>query len=627
MNIKLNERHTMLNNRESLVETDWRIAAATARGPSHDRTGDPNQDSFEIRTSPDGRVVVVVVSDGAGSAERSDEGSSTCVKIMSQWLLDIGMNRQADIARTLTHDNQAGQSLLELIAQGLEHVRISLKHTGSDLRLYAHTFTGVLISPVGGLVVQIGDSPVVLARSSRVIGDDREPGVDHFAESRILIPEKGEYANETHFVTQDDWLVRLQPVTLNPDRFDTFMIMSDGAGDLVINRKEIFKPLAGSLMKQLVQARDGYARDTLIEALITDPRCDEVTSDDKTLVVMFSRHLDSLDSRSTSTSTSTSVSPSSEPQHESSAPSKMSIKAQGDLWSCWQSIPLLALGIILGGVLTWNIINTDENGLNSNPVVLHNPEVFIPDCSPIPVVVPQMDTNVQNVKKSLDIIIVLEYIQKAHNQAQAYMEQAKILKEESLGKFSELNQKDRNIHNAEIEETKIKAAKLAGLAHAEAEKARYIAEVLVDFPDHNEKAINLSSRAQNHAIKTDEYAKAISKIFDRPKKLSSTNKPKPPSDHGSTTINTQPSVSPSPIEHPSPPIKSKIEPQKFPSKNDGNKNNIPSAEPATSREYNENVQSTSAPSSEQPPKPGNVDEKHSQDITTVPSTFPATVDN
>ena len=74
--------------------TEWKYIWASAVGTSHSHTGAPCQDSSGCRvfTAGDGtRVLVAVASDGAGSAKRSEEGSSLACSLFlgemeAQWL-------------------------------------------------------------------------------------------------------------------------------------------------------------------------------------------------------------------------------------------------------------------------------------------------------------------------------------------------------------------------------------------------------------------------------------------------------------------------------------------------------------------------------------------------------------
>ncbi|WP_209428461.1 protein phosphatase 2C domain-containing protein, partial [Pararhodobacter sp. SW119] len=66
---------------ERLVEIcrEWTWAGATVQGTSHDKAGEPKQDSAAAAevASQDGSVLVLVVCDGAGTALKGDVGSRT----------------------------------------------------------------------------------------------------------------------------------------------------------------------------------------------------------------------------------------------------------------------------------------------------------------------------------------------------------------------------------------------------------------------------------------------------------------------------------------------------------------------------------------------------------------------
>ena len=58
---------------------NWRVASASARGTSHIKTGKPCQDSV-YHSVTSGGALIAAVSDGAGSAARSEIGSALAVK-------------------------------------------------------------------------------------------------------------------------------------------------------------------------------------------------------------------------------------------------------------------------------------------------------------------------------------------------------------------------------------------------------------------------------------------------------------------------------------------------------------------------------------------------------------------
>ena len=67
----------------------WVTASASVIGSSHVATGVPCQDACVIKTTKADEWVVIVVSDGAGTASRAEEGARHVVKFFSEELLKL----------------------------------------------------------------------------------------------------------------------------------------------------------------------------------------------------------------------------------------------------------------------------------------------------------------------------------------------------------------------------------------------------------------------------------------------------------------------------------------------------------------------------------------------------------
>lgn len=271
----------------------WLTAAASVRGSGHVKLKLPNQDSFFLRTGTDGSVVAVVVSDGAGSAPQAERGSHVCSEIMGQVLLNLGENHAELIGGIFRGDSKAQQLLQEHIIKGLRHVRDHLDPTENTLHEFHHTFTGAVLTTSGGFVAQIGDSPGITAANPKKIKTAGNPDrVDFFADYNIHNAEKGEYANETCFVTQPTWRQNLQ-LTPIPAK-SSLMLMSDGAGDLVMNRGKIFRPFISNVLSRILKEQNDSIRNRIVEESLSHSQADEVTADDKTLIIVCPRNWQSL---------------------------------------------------------------------------------------------------------------------------------------------------------------------------------------------------------------------------------------------------------------------------------------------------------------------------------------------
>ena len=104
---------------------------------------------------------------------------------------------------------------------------------GLKARDFACTFLGVLSSALGTLVMQVGDGGVVLD-----VGSGLETAI---------VPMSGEYANMTHFVTDED-AIGVLTTKVYPDPALRAAVFSDGLQRLAVNMATTTRP-AGSTTK------------------------------------------------------------------------------------------------------------------------------------------------------------------------------------------------------------------------------------------------------------------------------------------------------------------------------------------------------------------------------------------
>lgn len=255
----------------------WLVGAATVRGTGHEKQSLPNQDAFRLLRNEDATILAAVVSDGAGSAPRAEEGARTCAEIMAQRLFETG---------TAVSSGKLSPSVIrDRVLQAIIEVRTTLDPSGLHLKDFHHTLTGLVITPSGGLVVQIGDSPAIITHDGMALDNNGNEGVDFFSRHRILAGDRGEYANETCFLTQPDWESNLRITTVEPD-CGAVLLMSDGAGELILDRGAIYRPFIGTLIANMVKV-DEESRNDILFTNLSHPNADSLTADDKTLLVIF----------------------------------------------------------------------------------------------------------------------------------------------------------------------------------------------------------------------------------------------------------------------------------------------------------------------------------------------------
>ena len=244
----------------------WLVEGASVVGESHVRRGRPNDDAIAIEQS--GKWTAVVLSDGAGSAKRAREGSNLVAGAFCSELLKI-----AD----LLDRSGPGPWLNDAVIHGTLEVRRALAAiAGSyDLQDFHCTLVAVLISDRGGFTVHIGDGAILVGR--KVDEDTSEYGIHSY-------PENGEYANETFFVTEGNWLknIRIKPL----GECEWVILTTDGAAALFLDKDlkcEVIEPL----LKSVLVASENRNLQNFLDEFLDNTYAKNCSNDDKTLAIAF----------------------------------------------------------------------------------------------------------------------------------------------------------------------------------------------------------------------------------------------------------------------------------------------------------------------------------------------------
>ena len=245
----------------------WRVVAASATGRSHLDRGQPCQDAFASTCV--GPVLVAAVCDGAGSASHSDVGAqyvaSAVVSAVSAHPalgsrpLELGVDVLRAIIERAVNDAR-GELAMASVSKGLR------------LADHACTLVGVVAEARGGWFFHVGDGVAACA----------------FAQPQataVSLPANGEYANETWFVTGDNWQQQLRLMRFEGD-IEAVVLMSDGVQPFAMNRdgSELFQPFIGPVIRYLRGVDEAQGSQAL-QATLADPRTDQITGDDKTLLL------------------------------------------------------------------------------------------------------------------------------------------------------------------------------------------------------------------------------------------------------------------------------------------------------------------------------------------------------
>jgi hypothetical protein len=248
----------------------WRFAAAQATGSSHEKLSLPCQDRMTCLVLEGEDSLIAVVADGAGTAGRGHEGAEVAVWTVSsiaQLGVRAGRKDYAEVLRegaTLAH-----QRLIETATE-----------RGCTMRDLACTLLAVIVAPVGGAALQIGDGAIVI-------------GAEALSWRTVFWPQKGEYANTTFFLTDEKSVSRAQTANLPGETLDVAMF-TDGLEPLALQfsaqkAHEPFFRTAFAPLHACVTPGESKALSQSLAQMLTSPGARARTDDDTTLVLATRR--------------------------------------------------------------------------------------------------------------------------------------------------------------------------------------------------------------------------------------------------------------------------------------------------------------------------------------------------
>jgi hypothetical protein len=248
------------------VDIGWRVIGASVQGSSHYKQDLPCQDAHRYRILPNG-IILLAVADGAGSADRGSEGAHCAVTVMIDSL-------EAKLVESVPQNETEWQ---ELLVEAFHQAHEALVHRAEaediPLHTFATTLTCVVISGEWLVVGQIGDGVVaVMAKDGTLF--------------TITQPQRGEYVNETFFLTMIEALQQVE-VQISYQPIQGLVAMTDGlirlALDLTSNKP--YLPFFQPLLAFAAQVEDEAEAHEQLRAFLDSDRVCARTDDDKTLVL------------------------------------------------------------------------------------------------------------------------------------------------------------------------------------------------------------------------------------------------------------------------------------------------------------------------------------------------------
>jgi hypothetical protein len=252
----------------------WHIASASAAGLAHLQQNTQCQDRLAHRTieTAGGEVLIAVVSDGAGSAEKGHCGAELACELFT-----------AEVSAFLSTKNASVKSLSEEFGRRWvsyfqrKSAEVARKE-GFLMGDYASTLVGAAVGTDCAVFYQIGDGGIVFSATGA-------PDSYLFG----IAPQDALYVNMTDFITDEDAAVHLRYNRLE-ERVEDLILFSDGIFPVAVDYRSN-QPHEPFLRPMITPLRNGNGQNgagVLNEKLagfLASPKLNEKTDDDKTIIL------------------------------------------------------------------------------------------------------------------------------------------------------------------------------------------------------------------------------------------------------------------------------------------------------------------------------------------------------
>ena len=250
----------------------WKIVRASVRGTAHEKDGTPCQDFQDVRVieRDSDEILLIAISDGAGSAKHSHVGSKAAV--------DALLNRAAALIKSVQDVSES--DVREWFRETISHLDQTARCHDSDLREFDCTLLFAAVSKGGGAFAQIGDGAWVFERDGTI--------------ETATWPTSGEFVNQTIFVTGGDAFDAFQFRKVNSE-IHRFAGFTDGIQPiaLLLSTKTVHQPFFAPMFEDLDSTDDIEMLNSCLANFLNSRKVNDRTSDDKTLVL--ARHIKTPD--------------------------------------------------------------------------------------------------------------------------------------------------------------------------------------------------------------------------------------------------------------------------------------------------------------------------------------------
>lgn len=247
----------------------WEIVGCSAIGTKHITGGTPCQDAVCYERISD-QIIIGAVSDGMGSARRSDVGS----KLAVQTALSQIKSTQCWLNQP-KNDEGAREIFRSVLGQVQAALKKEAENGGYSVKDLNCTLLAFVATPEWLAAMQVGDGLIVV----------RPKGRDY---QLLFMPDKGEFCNETTSVTSSHALEEME-VCVKSGSYEFICAATDGIENISLVKPENWRPFEGffkPLEEQIMLSTNSIAhKKKEIEDFLNSEQINQKTDDDKTLLL------------------------------------------------------------------------------------------------------------------------------------------------------------------------------------------------------------------------------------------------------------------------------------------------------------------------------------------------------
>jgi hypothetical protein len=250
----------------------WKAVSHSSIGVLHKQNGLPCQDYANYRTLKNG-VIIGAVADGAGSAKYSDVGARLAVETTLTYLMSKFIQKQR-LCQEHFSNEEAKECFDKLLKSRLiGRFKQNAQQEGYSVQDLACTLLCFVATPFWTAAMQIGDGFLVV----------RSQNEDY---KLLFSPDKGEYTNETTFVTSSNAPDDMQ-VSVIHSPLEFICAATDGLERVALRMSDWtpFAPFFNPLHEYLEETPNPHQDKSYLERFLDSERLNQKTQDDKTLLL------------------------------------------------------------------------------------------------------------------------------------------------------------------------------------------------------------------------------------------------------------------------------------------------------------------------------------------------------